>query len=52
MQETEVRSLIWEDPICHGTTKPQLLSLYSGSQGPQPLSPRAATTEAHELQSP
>ena len=22
MQETRVRSLIWEDPTCHGATKP------------------------------
>ena len=22
MQETQVRSLIWEDPTCHGPTKP------------------------------
>ena len=23
MQETPVRSLVWEDPICHGATKPR-----------------------------
>ena len=26
MQETRVRSLVWEDPMCCGATKPQLLS--------------------------
>ena len=34
MQGTRVRSLVQEDPTCHGATKPQLLS------------PHAATTEA------
>ena len=23
MQETWVQSLVWEDPMCHRTTKPQ-----------------------------
>ena len=47
MQETQVRSLILEDPTCHRATKlydPQLLSLLSRAQEPQllkPMSPRA-----------
>ena len=48
MQETRVRTLVWEDPTCLGATKPvpQLLSLRSRAREPQLLSPRAATTEA------
>ena len=51
MQGTQVQALVWEDPTCHGATKPvpQLLSLRSRAREPQLLSPRATTTEAHVL---
>ena len=51
MQETQVQSLIQEDPSCLRATKPsapQLLSLYSGAQGLQllkPENPRACATQ-------
>ena len=55
MQETQVRSLIQEDPTCCGaTTEPlwhhvsQLLSLCSRARDLQLLSPSVATSEAHE----
>ena len=35
MQETWLRSLIWEDSTCLGATKPQLLSLCSRTHAPQ-----------------
>ena len=49
MQETQVWTLIQEDPICQGATEPvcqQLSSLSSKAQELQLLSPCAATTEA------
>ena len=48
MQETWVRSLVWEDPTRHGATKPMshILSLCSRTWEPQLLSPQAATIEA------
>ena len=48
-QETQVQSLVQEDPTYRGATKPcvpQLLSLCSRAREPQLLSPRATTTEA------
>ena len=38
MQETRVQSLIWEDPICHRSTKPPTTE-------PARWNPGAATTE-------
>ena len=57
MQGTQVRSLVWEDPMCRGATKPmrhncrahmpQLLKpVCPRAWMLQLLSPRAATTEA------
>ena len=49
MQETRVRSLIWEDSTCHGATKPmQLLRLHSRPlelQLLKPVGPRAWTLQ-------
>ena len=48
MQGTWVRALVWEDPTCHGATKPmhyQLPSLRSRAREPQLLDPCATTTE-------
>ena len=39
IQETQVQSLVWEEPTCCGATKPQLLSLCSGAWELQRLSP-------------
>ena len=57
MQGTGVRVLVGEDPTCHGATKPVrhnywVCALEPASHNywarvPQPLSPRATTTEAH-----
>ena len=57
MQETQVRSLVWEDPTCHGASKP--VPHHSMACGILPastlepssllrplLSPSAATTDA------
>ena len=41
MQRTRVRSLVQEDPTCHGATKP-----VRHACEPQLLSPLVATTEA------
>ena len=41
MQETQVRSLIWEDPTCHGPTKPVHHNFWACA-----LETRAATTKA------
>ena len=48
VQETQVQSLIQEDPACRRSTVPQLLSLCPRAQEPQLLSSCAATTEAHK----
>ena len=42
MQGTRVRSLVREDPTCHGATKPCATAIE-----PVLWSPRATTTEAH-----
>ena len=51
MQGTWVRSLVWEDPTCHGATKPMHHNYWACAlelaREPQLLSPRATTTEAH-----
>ena len=44
MQGTQVRSLVWEDPTCHGATKPRHHNYWACE--PQLLSPCTATTEA------
>ena len=44
VQGMQVPALVWEDPTCHGATKPrapQLLSLRSRAHEPQLLSPHA-----------
>ena len=48
MQETQVRSLAWEDPKPQSgqAQAPQLLSLCSGAREVQQLSPCTTTTEA------
>ena len=45
VQETQVRALVWEDPTCHGATKPVRHNYWACE--PQLLSLRATTTEAH-----
>ena len=57
MQGTWVRALVWEDPTCHGATKPvrhnywawalEPMSHNYWARVPQLLSPHATTTEAH-----
>ena len=42
MQETRVRSLIWEDPTCRGATKPMCLDYWACALSP--CSTRKATT--------
>ena len=49
IQETQVWSLVREDPACPGATQPQLLSLCARAGEPQLLNPHTATTEAPEL---
>ena len=44
MQGTWVRSLAWEDPTCHGATKPASHNYWA--RVPHLLSPRATTAEA------
>ena len=39
MQGIRVQSLVWEDPICSGATKPRPLSLCSRAHTPQLLKP-------------
>ena len=57
MQETWVRSLIWEDPTYHGATKPMshnywACSLCSGAWELQPLNPPATAPKACVAWSP
>ena len=57
VQETQVWFLVWEDPTCHGATKPVCHNYWAcalkygnynfGAHVPQLWSPCAATTEAH-----
>ena len=45
-----VRSLVWEDPTCHGATKPVRHNYWACALEPAShnyWSPRATTTEAH-----
>ena len=49
MQETRVRSLIWEDPTCLGASKP--MSHNYRAWAPQLQSPHVTTTEAGVPQS-
>ena len=48
MQVTWVRALVWEDPTCHGATKPVHQNYWA--RVPQLLSPRATTTELTHLE--
>ena len=45
MQETQVLSLIWEDPACSGATKPRCHSYYNPHLGPPPHSKRSHCDE-------
>ena len=50
MQETRVWSLVWEDPTCHGATKPMCHNYCASNSRNcklQPPSGSAAITEAH-----
>ena len=49
MQGTQVPSLVQEDPMCHGVTKPVRHNYWAWAQEPQLLSPCATTTKAHTL---
>ena len=59
MQETRVRSLIWEDPTCHGATKPVRHNRWACAPEPAshsywacvPQSPCSATREATTMRS-
>ena len=48
MQGTQVRALVWEDPTCHGATKPVRHNYWAHK--PQLLSPHATTTEPAHLE--
>ena len=58
MQGAQVQALVWEDPTCHGATKPVRHNYWTYTLEPtshnywacvpQLLSPHATTTEAHE----
>ena len=53
MQGTRVWALVWEDPTCHGATKPVCLNYWVCALEPAShnyWSPRATTTEAREPQ--
>ena len=57
-QETQVRSLVWEDPTCCGATKPVhhnyttlLQSPCSGACEPQPLKPTGSRIHIPQLES-
>ena len=60
MQGTQVRSLVWEDPICRGATKPvhhyywacALEPMCHNYWSPHTLSPCSATREATAMRSP
>ena len=49
MQGTWVWALVWEDPTCHGATKPMHHNCWACTLEPEPqlLNTRATTTEAH-----
>ena len=50
MQGTRVRALVWEDPACHGATKPMRHNYWACALEPVShnyWSPWATTTEAH-----
>ena len=50
MQGTRVRALVWEDPTCHGATKPVRHNYWAWALEPMSRnywSPWATTTEAH-----
>ena len=47
MQGTRVRALVWEDPTCHGATKPMRHNHWS----PRVQSPCSATREATAMRS-
>ena len=50
MQETQIRSLVQEDPTCRGANEPLRHDYYACPLEPQLMSPRAATAEAHAPQ--
>ena len=47
MQETQVRSLVQEDPIRRRAAKPMSRIYGACALEPELMNPRAATTEAH-----
>ena len=47
LQQTQVQSLIQEDPTCHGATKPMCLNYWACALELQLLNPHAATPETH-----